>query len=681
MNNKVILKITSSMLLCTMFAYTSPVFALTKEETVYSKLDSNGSSYNTIVNNHLINDSREKLINDLSNLVNIENVNGDEKFEQNGSNLVWDANGADIYYQGESTKDLPIECSVSYELNGQKISSKDLAGKSGTVKIILEYKNKDEHFVNINGKSEKLYTPFVVVCGTIIDNKDNRNIKITSGKVIDDGSKTTVIGMCFPGLQESLNVSKDKLDIPNKVEISMEATNFELNNIATFVTPKILEENDLTLFEKLDDVYSKVNTLQSSSKQLEAGANTLKEGAVTYSEKSHEFNSAMKQVSAGVSSASSSYSKIDNGISLLNKNSKTLEAGAKSVNDGTKAVSSNLKIISGKIGELQAGTKGLQEGEKQLNAGLDKIIAGVSGISVADNSAKIAELEQLVKANENTIKTLKNTNSNLNSQLNSLGSGKSSSTYKEGSVAGVSNDDTIAKTKESIKAQISANNSLISLLETNVKATKATILTLKNTDVSAINELSNGLSSLKEGVKSIKSGTDSIYAGQTALKEGIDILASKTDELSQGSTALYEGTVKVAEGTKTLNSGSAEMKNGLKVLDNGANTLTSANNQLTDGAGTLSAGATALAEGISKFNSEGIQTICNYINGDLKNISVRLEKLQELANEYNNFTMLSDGSNGIVKFIMIMDSIKNEESSKDDVILPNNEDLLKEEQN
>ena len=39
MNNKMILKLTSSALLCSMFAYSVPVFALTKDETVYSKLD------------------------------------------------------------------------------------------------------------------------------------------------------------------------------------------------------------------------------------------------------------------------------------------------------------------------------------------------------------------------------------------------------------------------------------------------------------------------------------------------------------------------------------------------------------------------------------------------------------------------------------------------------------------
>ena len=123
-------------------------------------------------------------------------------------NLIWSANGNDIYYQGETQKELPVECKIKYELDGKEISANEIVGKAGTVKIILEYVNKDAHNVIINGKSETLYTPFVVLCGTIINNENNKNITISSGKLIDDGTKTIALGIATPGLQESLNLSK-----------------------------------------------------------------------------------------------------------------------------------------------------------------------------------------------------------------------------------------------------------------------------------------------------------------------------------------------------------------------------------------------------------------------------------------------------------------------------------------
>ena len=75
MNHKIISKITSGALLCTMVAYTAPVLAYTKDETVYSKINNSGDSYYTLVTSHIDNSSEAKIINDISDLLNIKNVN------------------------------------------------------------------------------------------------------------------------------------------------------------------------------------------------------------------------------------------------------------------------------------------------------------------------------------------------------------------------------------------------------------------------------------------------------------------------------------------------------------------------------------------------------------------------------------------------------------------------------
>ena len=102
--NKIISKITSVALLGTILTYTVPVFAYTKEETVYSKMNQNGEIYNTIVNSHIKNEEALQTINDISDLLNIENISGNENFTQNENKLVWDASGSDIYYQGNTDK-------------------------------------------------------------------------------------------------------------------------------------------------------------------------------------------------------------------------------------------------------------------------------------------------------------------------------------------------------------------------------------------------------------------------------------------------------------------------------------------------------------------------------------------------------------------------------------------------
>jgi len=213
----------------------------------------------------------------------------------------------------------------------------------------------------------------------------------------------------------------------------------------------------------------------------------------------------------------------------------------------------------------------------------------------------------------------------------------------------------------------------MALLNSNIDANNSTLALLKATDISSIQQLQAGLNSLQNGLQSFDSGIEAIYNGSNSLQTGVNTLATKSSELSQGAKSLYQGTAQLSTGAKALNSGSSQMKTGLNTLDYSTEKLTDANNQLTDGAFTLANGAETLANGITKFNKEGIGKICNYANGDLKTISTRLEKLQELADDYNNFTMLDKGHTGEVKFILMVDSIKKDNDRKQEAIIENKE--------
>ena len=102
--NELCKKVSAGMLLVTMSLYATPVFAYSKDETVYSKLNSEGNSYKTIVSTHIENSEYADTINDMSDLLNIKNTSGDETYTQDGNKFVWNANKNDIYYQGESEK-------------------------------------------------------------------------------------------------------------------------------------------------------------------------------------------------------------------------------------------------------------------------------------------------------------------------------------------------------------------------------------------------------------------------------------------------------------------------------------------------------------------------------------------------------------------------------------------------
>ena len=633
-----ILKVISSLTLVSMMCYTLPVMAYTKEETVYSKLDATGKQYQTIVSSHIKNTDTKTTLKDISDLLDIENTNGYETFEKDGNTVVWNANGNDIYYKGETKKELPVACNIKYELGGKVISADEILGKSGKVKITLEYTNNEKHIVNINGKSETMYTPFLVIAGTMINNENNKNITISSGKVIDDGSKTVAVGMAFPGMQESLGIKEKDFELPTKIEITMDTTDFELDTIASFVTPKIIEsKEDLAKLDKLDKVYEKVVTLQSASDEILNGAKTLKEGTEEYSSKKQEFNTAMKQVSSGMTSANKSYQELDNGINTLNKSSKTLGNGAKQISDGTSQVSSNLEVIANKLGEVEKGSKKLEQGEAQIAEGLKQIS---SSIKLEDNIESVKNLKTLIKQNQDTIDTLTKTNKALNAQL----------TQENSNI---------------IKPQIEANTKMIALLTANKTAQEETLKTLSQTSTS-ISKLEGGIKQLQTGVSSLQAGNKDLTTGITQLKEGTTTLAGKSKELTSGAKSLYKGTQDLSKGTSELSQGSSKMKQGLNTLDTSTVKLTLADDALTTGAVTIKDGANTLYEGIFKFNEEGIKPICNLVNGDVKNIAKRVRKLGELSLEYNNYTMLEEGEEGSVQFILLTDGIKGESKQKQD---------------
>lgn len=652
MKSDKIIKVISGVTLLSMLTYTLPVMAYTKEEMVYVKTDAEGKNYETIVSNHIKNTEVANTIKDISDLLNIENTSGYETFQKDGDTVVWDANGNDIYYRGETSKELPISCNIKYELDGKNVSKEEIVGKNGKVKVILEYTNNQPHTVNVNGKNETMYTPFIVIAGTVINNEENKNIKVTNGKIIDDGSKTIAVGMAFPGMQESLKL--DDITLPSKIEFEMDATNFELGTIASFVTPKIIEsKEDLEKIDKLDEIYSKVSTLENASNEILEGAKTLKDGTDEYSKKKEEFNSAMKQVSAGMSSASNSYTEIDAGISSLNKSSVTLGNGAKKISDGTSAISENLGIISEKLKDAKTGSEKLEAGETEILKGLEQISTSISNsMNNKDNSDTVKNLQALITKDSETINTLTKTNEELNKKLSVVD----------------------ATTKTTLEAQINANKQMITLLTLNKKAQEETLSTLSKTTKSMAT-LEEGIEKLQTGVSDLQKGNKELTKGISELQAGSQTLAEKSKELQAGATSLYNGTKELSSGTKKLATGSTSMKQGLKTLNTSTIQLTEADGMLTQGANTIKEGTNTLYEGIARFNSEGIKPICSALNYNLKNVTTRVKKLGELSLEYNNYTMIEEGEKGSVQFIFLTDGTNSESKQKEDnqeAILNNN---------
>lgn len=266
-------------LICSLCLSSFPVSvkALVKNETVYSKLNEDGSTKSTLVNEFLLNKDNLDIIEDNTTLEDIVNMNSDHSYTIDQNNIVWNANGDDILYQGTTSKALPVQVKAHYQLDHQEMSVKDMLGKSGKVKITLTYQNQDRHQIMIQGKNETLYTPFFVTVGTILDSKNNRNITVNHGKVMNNGMSQLIVGLATPGLYESFKISE--LKGFNTITIEYDTTSFELPSIYSVITPKVISTDDLQFLKKLDGVYEKVDLLQENMNKMEEGSKQVLAGS------------------------------------------------------------------------------------------------------------------------------------------------------------------------------------------------------------------------------------------------------------------------------------------------------------------------------------------------------------------------------------------------------------------
>lgn len=371
-----------------------------KEQTVYVNADENGKSENVIVSNWLKNIDGDTQLTDKSELNNIQNVKGDEGFKQGSdSSLTWDANGKDIYYQGETTKELPVGVNLTYYLDGKEIQPSDLAGKSGKVKIRIDYENKQQETAEVNGNEEEIYTPFMMMTAMILPTDVFTNIEIENGKVLSDGNNTIAVGFGFPGLSDSLQLSETEelkdLEIPDFVEITADVKDFELSMTATVATTGLLDELNLGEIDSADELKENMNKLTESStalvkgsKELQDGISKLNSSADTFVNGLNSADNGAGQLKNGIDKMNSSKGELLSGISRLTQGMEALENGASQLQTGVGSYTAGSAKLGEGIAKTAEGASTLKGGIDTLNEKKEALVQGIGNLSTGSKDLK-----------------------------------------------------------------------------------------------------------------------------------------------------------------------------------------------------------------------------------------------------------------------------------------------------
>ena len=636
-----------------------------KDETVYVFAKANGDVDNILVNETLKNRDKSATIEDTTDLKDIVNVKGDETFTQNGNKITWDAAGNEISYQGTTDRQLPVSVKATYYLDGNEISPEDLAGKSGKVKIRLDYTSNETVTKDVNGKDEDISVPFIAVSGMVLG--DNfTNIQVTNGKYLAQGESNIVVGYAVPGLDSGVKDAAKDLDteIPDYVEVSADVTDFSLDMTVTMLVNgsemDYSGDLDLTDLDDLTEALSSAgNQLADGSGELSDGAGQVSEGAGTLASKMGDLTTGAGSLKAGMETLSSSSGDLASGVAVIDQSAQSIANG---INTLDTAVNTKMTAEEQAAVAQQAGT--------QVAAQLAK---GTDMYNTIYNGAVSAYQNNMTSASDQLYASYTTADPKT---------GKSLLDQMQGAIL-AQGASAVAQTT----AQTAYNNAKDNGLdEASAQAAMATAFGSEYMSyANNPDNVANAKAAAEKALKDLAAKTTSGIAAQGADAIGNSVVAACTQAASQAAGAaavqgaetakatiasqieatqangysLVSGANALAKGTSTLAGSVPALKDGISQLVNGANALASGAGQLKNGASTLADGASQVADGagtlnesLVSLNNDAIKKMVSAYNGDVKDSVARLQAAMEAATEYDSFGGKSDDVAGVTKFII-----------------------------
>lgn len=630
---------------------------VSKQESVYVNAGADGTVNQITVADWLKNSgAMTGTIQDSSDLTDITNVKGDEKFTQSGSSVDWDTSGNDIYYQGKTTKELPVDVKITYSLDGKEMEAKDMLGKSGKVEIHVSYTNKSKQTRTVNGEKVDIYTPFVMVTGMILSTDNFTNVDVDNGRIISEGSNNIVVGLGTPGLAESLDLDDEYADkLSSDFTVTADVTDFSMGNTFTYGSPSLLDELNLDEIDDLDDLEEKLDDLTDAASKLVDGSDTLADNMETFSNKMGELEKSIrtfqkdgvKKVTGGIDTLAKSGPQLVKGVNEYANGVTSFAKGTTSYVSGASKITSGCSTLYGAVKDLPTQLKTFDTGLKTYTSSVDKMgskenVAKLKGgaKSVSDGittiNTNLTELKKSYAASEALVKQLKASGADaaIVAQLEAVTKGQKEAIEQLEAATGENSD--LKKGAASVSAGVS-------------------------TVMDGLSKLSSNSSQLTTATKTLNEKMPQLVSSVKQLKEGGDKLSKNNKTLTKAAKSLTKASTKMKKNVKKVNSGMKTLQKGGKSLNKATGKLVTGVAKLNDASGKLDDGADKLAVNLEKFNDEGVKKLNNVYEDDLKTMIDRLNAVIAVGKDYKSFSGLGKSMNGEVKFIIETDAVEKDE--------------------
>lgn len=636
-----------------------------KDETVYVKTDAFGTVQEITVQDILKAPNNAQTIQDYSTLDDIKNTKGDEEFiSQKDGIILWENHGEDIYYEGKSEQELPLSVNISYYLNNQKINPEDIAGQSGKVRIRFDYTNHIKKTVQIQDTDVDVYVPFAAFSAMVLPSDTFSNIEVSNGKTISMDNQNIVIGYAFPGLADSLHLTEyeatEDISLPDYVEITADASDFELAFTATAISTGIFEDMDLSDLDTVDDLIDSMSELTDASGKLVDGTTELYEGMDTFQSYMSEYTQGVSQINTGVK-------KLADGLATLNTQKDNLQSGSEAIQDGLTSLntalsklslpsednssdSSNDNSAASAVQALAADVKTLAAEFTALQTSLTQIQSFAK--DAAEYTATVQKASAAIRQNLDAIDL---------QDMEETATQKAREQVKKAVNAALEDSENLTDEE---KAQIQKDivNSIdisviTSEIQTYISAAQKELDTLPSLEIP---DLSLDVSSITQTIEDMQTQLTALSQSSQAisqLSKTLSAIGKALEGLKTATRQLETGSKQLTKGIITFNKGIDQLYDGSAALSSGTSQLTTSGQSLNTGFAALVEGMKSLKDGVETFDKDGIQKLDDLAGDDLEDVITRLKAVQKADGLYTNFSGIGKHQTGSVKFIIETEEI------------------------
>lgn len=633
-----------------------------KDENVYATLAEDGSVTGVYVVNEYTSKSEGK-ITDYGDYSSVKNLTTNETIEQNGDQISMNVPQGKFYYQGNlKITDIPWNISISYTLDGKKISAENLAGQSGKLKIhidIKENKNCDSNF----------FENYLLQATVVLDTEKCSNIVATGATEANVGEDRQLLYNIMAGQEKEIEISADV------EELEMDGITFKGVPMGVDIDSDSIDTSDLT--DKTDEIKDVVSELNDGADQLKDATESaltsskgLNDGALQLADGIRTFRlSGMDQLSSGASELGSGCKQLGQGLATytagvgnLTDGMRTYIAGVGTLGQGVNALQglSNLGAVSDGVSLMAAqvngsGSQTLVGGSAQLTEGLkalkdqvdalaasgqvDQVEAMLAQSSTLQESLKTLSeqsesLSQLLQADAQMAQTIAGEHQSVMADLNSqvAQANQEIQDLQDQAVTGNSAaDQAMAKVAE-MESEGTLTSEEASTLKNTIAETKVDAAAVtKDISISMPQEdtaVQQQAAQLAASAETLQTASEGFSQAAAQMKQVSDACANMqgmdlrgtVGQLQAAVTAAYEGSQSLQQGIGQLGVGLTTLQEntgvfpqaaqGIVALKRGFARLQSNDQILLDGSAalknsgsTLKSGAASLQQGINSLQA------------------------------------------------------------------------------